>query len=154
MRPLPKKKRLASKRRGRHPENALTDAFCRNVAESGRYPDAEGLYLVVDPSGARRWVQRLFVRGRERQYGLGSFRLVSLAKARQRALANRKLAREGGVPGGDPADHDDSPDDGDREDSGRRVGPEPRSRRGSRRRQGQPLPGGNRRWRPVRHHRC
>ena len=98
MRPLPKKKRLASKRRGRHPENALTDAFCRNVAEAGRYPDGEGLYLHVDASGARRWVQRLFVRGRERQYGLGSFRLVSLAEARQRALANRKLAREGGVP--------------------------------------------------------
>ncbi len=94
---LPKKPR-ATKRRGRHPEKALTDAFCRNVAEAGRYSDGNGLYLHVDPSGARRWVQRLMVRGRSRALGLGSYRLVSLAEARERALANRKLARAGGDP--------------------------------------------------------
>ncbi|MCY4510952.1 MAG: tyrosine-type recombinase/integrase [Acidobacteria bacterium] len=94
---LPKKPR-ATKRRGRHPEKALTDAFCRNVAQAGRYSDGNGLYLHVDPSGARRWVQRLVVQGRSRALGLGSYRLVSLAEARATALANRKLAGEGGDP--------------------------------------------------------
>jgi len=94
---LPKKPR-ATKRRGRHPDNALTDAFCRDVAEAGRYSDGNGLYLHVDRSGARRWVQRVVVRGRSRALGLGSYRLVSLADARATALANRKLARGGGDP--------------------------------------------------------
>ena len=52
----------------------------------------------VDPSGARRWVQRLVIRGRPRTLGLGSYSLVSLAEAREAALVNRKLARAGGDP--------------------------------------------------------
>ena len=38
------------------------------------------------------------VHGRRRDLGLGSFPLVSLREARDRAFANRKLAREGGDP--------------------------------------------------------
>ena len=94
---LPKKRRTA-KPRGRHPHKALTAAFCRNVGESGRYCDGNGLYLHVDPSGARRWVQRLVIRGKPRGLGLGSYGLVSLAEAREQALANRKIARAGGDP--------------------------------------------------------
>ena len=97
MKALPKKLR-GTKRRGRHPEKALTDAFCRNVAEAGQYADGNGLYLHVDPTGARRWVQRLVIQGRSRSLGLGGCSLVSLAEARELALANRKLAREGGDP--------------------------------------------------------
>ena len=95
---LPKKRREPAKRKGRHPDRALTDAFCRNVQEAGRYADGNGLYLLVVPSGARRWIQRLVVRGRARKLGLGSFNTVSLAEARELALANRKLVREGGDP--------------------------------------------------------
>ena len=94
---LPRKPRT-TKRRGRHPDKALSAAFCRTVAQSGRYADGNGLYLHVDPSGARRWVQRLVIRGRSRALGLGSYALVSLAEAREKALANRKAAREGGDP--------------------------------------------------------
>ena len=97
MTPLPKKPR-ATKRKGRHPDKALSAAFCRTVAASGRYADGNGLYLHVDPSGARRWVQRLVIRGKPRGLGLGSYALVSLAEARELALANRKLARSGGDP--------------------------------------------------------
>ena len=97
MRTLPKKPR-AAKRKGRHPDKALTAVFCRNVAESGRYCDGNGLYLHVDPSGARRWVQRLVIRGKPRGLGLGSYALVSLAEAREQALDNRKIARAGGDP--------------------------------------------------------
>ena len=38
------------------------------------------------------------IRGRRRELGLGGFPLVSLAEAREKAFANRKLAREGGDP--------------------------------------------------------
>ncbi len=95
--PLPKKQR-STKRRGRHPDKALTAAFCRHVGESGRYADGNGLYLHVDPSGARRWVQRLVIRGKSCVLGLGSLTLVSLSEAREKALGNRKLARAGGDP--------------------------------------------------------
>ena len=43
-------------------------------------------------------MQRLVIRGRSRGLDLGSYALVSLAQARRRALANRKLARQGGDP--------------------------------------------------------
>ena len=97
MQPLPKKRRTA-KRRGRHPDKALSAAFCRTVGQAGRYADGNGLYLHVDPSGARRWVQKLVIRGKVRVLGLGGYSLVSLAEAREQALANRKLARSGGDP--------------------------------------------------------
>ena len=67
-------------------------------ATPGRHADGNGLYLFVQPSGTRSWIQRLVVRGRRRELGLGSVALVSLAEAREKALANRKLAREGGDP--------------------------------------------------------
>ena len=90
--PFPKKRPL-TKRRGRHPDKALTAAFCRNVAEAGQYADGHGLYLHVASTGARRWVQRLVIRGRPRMLGLGGYPLVSLAEAREAAFTNRKLAR-------------------------------------------------------------
>ena len=95
--PFPKKRPL-TKRRGRHPDKALTAAFCRNVAEAGQYADGHGLYLHVASTGARRWVQRLVIRGRPRMLGLGGYPLVSLAEAREAAFTNRKLARAGGDP--------------------------------------------------------
>ena len=67
-------------------------------APAGRHCDGNGLYLYVKPSGARSWVQRLVIRGRRRDIGLGSVALVPLAEVREMARANRKLAREGGDP--------------------------------------------------------
>ncbi|MCY3729836.1 MAG: tyrosine-type recombinase/integrase [Rhodospirillaceae bacterium] len=81
-----------------HPRNALSAAFCRSVAQPGRYCDGNGLYLHVESSGARHWVQRLVIHGKGCALGLGSFALVPLAEARQRALANRRVARSGGDP--------------------------------------------------------
>ncbi len=56
------------------------------------------MYLFVQPTGTRSWVQRLVIRGRRRELGLGAATLVPLAKAREQALANRMLARSGGDP--------------------------------------------------------
>jgi integrase len=86
------------KPRGRHPEKALSAVAVRALQKPGRYADGNGLYLVVDPSGAKRWLLRTVVQGRRRDIGLGSFQLVSLAEARDKALQYRKLAREGGDP--------------------------------------------------------
>ena len=86
-----------TKPKGRHPHKALSAAFVRS-APPGRHCDGNGLYLFVQPSGARSWVQRLVIRGRRRDFGLGSVALVPLAEAREKARSNRKLAREGGDP--------------------------------------------------------
>ena len=86
-----------TKPKGRHPHNALSAAFVR-TAPVGRHADGNGLYLYVQPTGTRSWIQRLVIRGRTHELGLGSVHLVSLAEAREQALANRKLARSGGDP--------------------------------------------------------
>ncbi len=87
-----------AKPNGRQPHHALSTAFVRNVAQAGRYCDGEGLYLDVQPTGTRNWVQWLVIRGRCRELGLGGFPLVPLKEARAAALANRRLARAGGDP--------------------------------------------------------
>ena len=66
--------------------------------QSGRYCDGQGLYLDVRPTGSRGWIQRLTIRGRRTELGLGGFPLVSLKEAREKAFANRKLAHEGRDP--------------------------------------------------------
>ena len=86
-----------TKPKGRHPHKALSAAFVPS-APPGRHADGNGLYLFVQPSGTRSWIQRLLIRGRRREFGLGSLALVPLAEAREKALVNRKLARQGGDP--------------------------------------------------------
>ena len=83
---------------GKHPDRALSAVKVRQVTKPGRYADGNGLYLVVDPSGAKRWLLRIVVQGRRRDIGLGGAGLISLAEARERAFAFRKLARDGGDP--------------------------------------------------------
>ncbi|MCX5580534.1 tyrosine-type recombinase/integrase [Kaistia terrae] len=70
----------------------------RTAQEPGKYFDGQGLYLRVEPNGSRFWVQRITIRGKRCELGLGSPSLVSLAEARTIALDNRKLARAGGDP--------------------------------------------------------
>ncbi len=86
------------KRTGKHPDKALTPVRINALKVAGRYADGNGLYLVVDPSGAKRWILRTMVQGRRRDIGLGSLRLVSLGEAREAARTHRKLARDGGNP--------------------------------------------------------
>lgn len=82
----------------RRPEKALTAQEVRNAPGPGKYFDGHGLYLRVKKNGSRSWVQRIVIRGKRREIGLGSASLVTLAEAREIALANRKLARAGGDP--------------------------------------------------------
>lgn len=82
----------------RRPEKALTAQAVKNATTPGKYFDGHGLYLRVDANGSRFWIQRITVRGRRCEIGLGSPALVPLAEARATALDNRKLARAGGDP--------------------------------------------------------
>lgn len=85
-------------RTGRHPDKALSAVKVRAISKPGRYADGSGLYLEVDPSGARRWFLRTMVQGRRCHIGLGGLSVMSLAEAREAALAMRKIAKAGGDP--------------------------------------------------------
>jgi integrase len=73
---------------------ALTALKVKN-AKPGRHVDGRGLCLMVKPSGARSWVLRMQLRGRRRDYGLGSALDVSLHDARAAAAELRRRVREG-----------------------------------------------------------
>lgn len=79
-------------------DGRLTALKVKTVKEPGRYGDGNGLYLVVDKSGAKRWMLRTYIQGRRRDMGLGGARLISLAMARKAAIEYRYIAREGGDP--------------------------------------------------------
>lgn len=69
----------------------------------GRHGDGNGLYLVVDRSGARRWIVRVTIKGQRNRegkplrtdFGLGGADLVTVQEARERALQYRRLAKQG-----------------------------------------------------------
>lgn len=79
------------KERGPHVEKRLTPAFIK-TATPGRHTDGGGLYLSVSPTGAKRWVMRLTVADKRRDYGLGPVHTISLAKARELAAKYREAA--------------------------------------------------------------
>src|SRR5215212_86920 len=94
----PAGKASVSKRKGRHPKEALTGDFVHGVKVPGFFADGNTLYLRVDSAGRKRWISRMVVQGKRRDIGLGSFTRVSLVEARARAQALRTIARDGGDP--------------------------------------------------------
>ena len=76
----------------------MSAAKAKAISEPGRYNAGETLYLLVSDTGAKSWVQRLVVHGRRHDIGLGSFRFVTLAEAREQAFENQRTARRGGDP--------------------------------------------------------
>ncbi len=67
----------------------LTKKLVGNLS-AGRHGDGGGLHLVVDPSGARRWIVRVVVKGQKNKkggplrtgFGLGGADIVTLNQAR------------------------------------------------------------------------
>lgn len=82
----------------RKPQKALTARLVETAAKPGKYFDGQGLFLRVQPNGARQWVQRITIRGKRCEIGLGSPPAVSLANARALALENRGAAMLGRDP--------------------------------------------------------
>lgn len=71
----------------------LTRGEVERADRPGLYPDGDGLYLQVRGRAAKSWVYRYMLRGRRRDMGLGSARLVSLSEARRRAHAWRRVLK-------------------------------------------------------------
>ena len=86
------------KKGGRRLHNALSERTVRAAKAPGRYFDGQGLFLMVQPSGARSWVQRVTVKGRRMELGLGPYPVVTLKMAREAALTNRREIRNGENP--------------------------------------------------------
>jgi integrase len=68
------------------------------LSEAGLHADGGGLYLRVEPSGARRWTFLFRWRGKRTEMGLGSALAISLASARQIAQDARETVAAGGNP--------------------------------------------------------
>lgn len=68
------------------------------LTKPGIYSDGGGLYLRVRDGGSRSWVFIYQMGGRRREMGLGSDLDVSLAKAREKALAARQMVLDGEDP--------------------------------------------------------
>jgi len=73
----------------------LTTKFIENITKAGKYYDQHGLFLHVRPSGAKKWLQRYTIKGRRREIGLGSAKVVTVAQARRNAYNNLILVSEG-----------------------------------------------------------
>lgn len=73
----------------------LTALQVRRITSPGNYCDGGGLYLQVTSDGARSWIYRYMLVGKAREMGLGPLHSVSLAEARIKAAAARKLKSEG-----------------------------------------------------------
>jgi integrase len=62
------------------------------IAKPGYHADGEGLYLIVDASGARRWALIYHAGGKRREMGLGR---TGLKEARETAEEIRRQIRQG-----------------------------------------------------------
>ncbi len=82
----------------RKPERALSARFVEAVIKPGKYYDRQGLFLRVAKNGSKQWVQRIAIRGKRCELGLGSPPAVTLATARKLALDNRGKAMLSGDP--------------------------------------------------------
>ncbi|SPP97172.1 Arm DNA-binding domain-containing protein [Bradyrhizobium vignae] len=65
------------------------------TAKAGKYSDGGNLYLIVGPTGARKWILRFTWRGRAKEMGLGSAVNVPLVDAREKAADARRLIARG-----------------------------------------------------------
>ncbi|MBX9649696.1 MAG: integrase arm-type DNA-binding domain-containing protein [Xanthobacteraceae bacterium] len=75
--------------------NKLTARTVASITKRGRHSDGGGLVLQVSRWGTKSWIFRYERNGRERHMGLGAAHSLSLAEARQRALACRKQLLDG-----------------------------------------------------------
>lgn len=65
------------------------------MAKPYKLADGEGLYLLVQPNGAKIWRQRYYVDGAEKLKSFGKYPLVTLAEAREKRFALRRALAAG-----------------------------------------------------------
>jgi hypothetical protein len=78
--------------------NRLSIKTVAAVREQGYYADGAGLYLQVSKWGTKSWIFRYQRLGKTRDMGLGPIHTVTLAEARDKAMACRKLLLDGTDP--------------------------------------------------------
>ena len=76
----------------------LTALSVKAISKPGRHGDGDGLYLHIAPSGTKSWVQRIVIKEKRRDIGLGPYPAVSLVQARTMAASNRTAVSEGRDP--------------------------------------------------------
>ena len=81
----------------------LTDTSCKNARcpegkARERYTDSRGLYLEVQPNGAKHWRYKYRFAGKEKRLSLGTYPDVPLAKARRDRDAARETLKSGTDP--------------------------------------------------------
>ena len=76
----------------------LTARFVETINEPGKYYDGNGLFLRIYPAGSRNWVQRVTIRGKRKELGLGNANLISLADIRETAIDNLRSIKNGNDP--------------------------------------------------------
>ena len=76
----------------------LTAVQVKSLTTPGRHRADPTLYLVVQPSGSKSWVQRLTIDGHRHDIGLGGYPAIGLGEARAKALENRHEVATGGDP--------------------------------------------------------
>ena len=81
-------------------KTVFTDAFIKNIKQSGRYTDAAttGLNLNVKGKGGGYWVFRYLFGGKRLDLSLGAYPSISLKEARKRAITLRGELLQGSKP--------------------------------------------------------
>ena len=75
----------------------FTDAKARKLSAPGFHTVDTTLYLRITDRG-KYWVQRITIKGKRHDLGLGAFPVVSVDEARETAFLNRRRVRAGGDP--------------------------------------------------------
>lgn len=76
----------------------LSARSAATATKPGRHADGDGLYLVVDASGAKRWLFLFRWQGKLKEMGLGGLSTVTLAEARELAGDARRVLKGGQNP--------------------------------------------------------
>jgi hypothetical protein len=79
----------------------LNDSLIKNTHPADkpqRLMDGDGLYLLIQPTGARWWRLRYYVAGKERLMSLGTYPEVTLKQARERRHDIRSQVANGEDP--------------------------------------------------------
>lgn len=76
----------------------LSARAAATLTKPGRHSDGDGLYLIVDATGAKRWLFLFRWQGKLKEMGLGGLTTVSLSEAREKALVARQILKAGENP--------------------------------------------------------
>jgi integrase len=74
--------------------NKLTAMLVKKLTAAGYYGDGGGLWLRISTAQTKSWVFRFTLDGRTREMGLGSVHTNTLAEAREKANACRRLLEQ------------------------------------------------------------